>query len=451
MERKRPRAGLWMSVSPSGVVFRVLFGPLFALILFILPMGLPAVLSACAVAAAASGGSGGDGLNVIYMAQAGYQPEQFQQMTREFVSRYGIEVVANIVRYDEEYQKIVTSATSTVATYDVVLVDLIWVAEFAEKNYLVPLGKSLLSQLELDVSPAIRRAFEYKGRIWAMPFLANIHFLFYNHDMLRLAGFCDPPKTIEEMETQMRAIKSRGITKYPFMASWNQKEGLICEYVWLVGAYGGELFGPDGMVLFNRGPGVEALETMVRWVRDGLANPLSLTADELLVRDVFTNGKAAFAPNWTFLGSIMNDPSVSKVAGKSSISLLPVSVGTRNRTGQISSSVSGFQGLAVMANSLHKQEAWQYVEFMTSPNMQKRFLQEVPIWTSLQVSPQLRQRDPLLAFKAEQMNWLHHRPKLARYHEVSAILQRSIHSALEGNAQPQQALDTAAERIRSLL
>ncbi|OPZ48726.1 MAG: hypothetical protein BWY92_01530 [Firmicutes bacterium ADurb.BinA052] len=91
------------------------------------------------------------------------------------------------------------------------------------------------------------------------------------------------------------------------------------------------------------------------------------------------------------------------------------------------------------------------MEFMTGPDMQKRFLQEVPIWTSLQISPELRQDDPSLGLKAEQMNWLHHRPKLARYHEVSAVLQRSIHSALEGNVLPQQALDTAAERIRSLL
>ncbi len=450
MGRDRPSEGPLLSGSAPGVVVRMLLELMLALILVALPTVLTVVLPTSGVAAAA-GGSGGAGLNVIYMAQAGYQPEQFQQMTREFVSRYGTEVAANIVRYDEEYQKIVTSATSTVATYDVVLVDLIWVAEFAEKNYLVPLEKSLLSELDLDVSPAIRRAFEYKGRIWAMPFLANIHFLFCNQDMLRRAGFSDPPKTIEEMEIQMRAIKSAGIARYPFVASWNQKEGLVCEYVWLVGAYGGELFGSDGAVLFNRGSGVQALETMVRWVRDGLANPLSLTADELLVRDVFIEGKAAFAPNWTFLDSIMNDASVSKVVGKSGISLLPVSADTRSRTGQVSSSVSGFQGLAVMANSTHKQEAWRYVEFMTSPDMQKRFLQEVPIWTSLQVSPQLRQHDPSLALKAEQMNWLHHRPKLARYHEVSAILQRSIHSALEGNVLPQQALDTAAERIRSLL
>ncbi len=104
--------------------------------------------------------------------------------------------------------------------------------------------------------------------------------------------------TIEEMEAQMRALKKSGIVKYPMIASWNQKEGLICEYVWMVGAYGGELFDSAGEPVFHRGPGgVTALETMVRWVQDGLVNPpLSLTADELLVKDVFISGKAAFAP-----------------------------------------------------------------------------------------------------------------------------------------------------------
>ncbi len=74
-------------------------------------------------------------------------------MTREFTRRCGIEVVLNIVRYDEEYMKIVTSATSPVATYDVVLVDLIWVAEFAKKNtYLPPLTGGLWKRLD-RISP----------------------------------------------------------------------------------------------------------------------------------------------------------------------------------------------------------------------------------------------------------------------------------------------------------
>jgi ABC-type sugar transport system, periplasmic component len=131
-------------------------------------------------------------LNVIYMAQAGYQPEQFEEMTREFTKETGIVVAVNFVRYDEEYQKIVTSATSPVATYDVVLMDLIWVAEFAEKGYVVPLDRGLAAKARQDISPTILNAFEHRGRIWAMPFLANLHFLFYNADMLARAGFDRP-------------------------------------------------------------------------------------------------------------------------------------------------------------------------------------------------------------------------------------------------------------------
>ncbi|MGE5588293.1 MAG: extracellular solute-binding protein [Clostridia bacterium] len=389
-------------------------------------------------------------LNVIYMAQAGYQPEQFEEMTREFTKETGIDVAVNIVRYDEEYQKIVTSATSPVATYDVVLMDLIWVAEFAEKNYVVPLDKGLAAKAREDVSPAILSAFEHRGRIWAMPFLANLHFLFYNADMLERAGFDAPPGTVEEMEAQMREIKRKGIVDYPMIASWNQKEGLVCEYVWLVGAYGGDIFDARNEPVFNRGPGLLALETMVRWVREGLVDPLALTADELVAKDVFIAGKAAFAPNWTFLCGLMNDPAVSRIAGHARMALLPVARAVRDKAGRISSSVSGFQGLAVMANSSHKQEAWRYVEFMTSPAFQGRFLEEVPVWTSLQGSPDARAKDPSLDVKLEQMRWLHHRPKLVRYQEISAIMQRFIHAALEGAMSPQEALDAAVERIRRL-
>lgn len=387
-------------------------------------------------------------LNVIYMAQAGYQPEHFREMTREFTRRCGIEVVLNIVRYDEEYMKIVTSATSPVATYDVVLVDLIWVAEFAKKKYVSPLDRGFVEKIRQDIPEIILDAFEYDGRIWAMPFLANIHFLFYNDDMLNGAGFSGSPETIEEMEAQMRALKKSGIVKYPMIASWNQKEGLICEYVWMVGAYGGELFDSAGEPVFHRGPGVTALETMVRWVQDGLVNPLSLTADELLVKDVFISGKAAFAPNWTFLNALMNDLMVSQVAGKARIGLLPVADSVRSATGRLSSSVSGFQGLAVMSNSSRKQEAWQYIEFMTSPDMQGRFLQEVPVWVSLHASPEAKEKDPDIDVKLKQLEWLHHRPKLVRYQEISAIMQKFIHAALEGTMSPQEALDIAADRAR---
>ena len=103
-----------------------------------------------------------------------------------------------------------------------------------------------------------------------------------------------------------------------------------------------------------------------------------------------------------------------------------------------------------MSNSSRKQEAWQYIEFMTSPDMQGRFLQEVPVWISLHTSPEAKEKDPDIDMKLSQLEWLHHRPKLARYQEISAIVQKFIHAALEGTMSPQEALDVAADRARQL-
>jgi len=49
-------------------------------------------------------------------------------------------------------------------------------------------------------------------------------------------------------------------------------------------------------------------------------------------------------------------------------------------------SVSGFQGAAIMANSRKKDLAWKYVKYITSPLVQRSYLQEMPVWNSVQES-----------------------------------------------------------------
>ncbi|HOV13268.1 MAG TPA: extracellular solute-binding protein, partial [Spirochaetota bacterium] len=259
-------------------------------------------------------GKRGKEINVIYMAQAGYQPEEIQKMTAEFEKIKDTKVNLTFVKYDEQHSQIVKSATSKDAIYDVFSLDLIWTAEFAEKGYCCDLSDKVES-VSLDIPPAIVDAFDYRNSIWAMPFLANFQLFFYNTDYIKRAGFKDPPKTLEEMVEQMKVIKRYNIVKYPWSDSWNKKEGLICEYVWLTAAFGGDTFDIRSKPIFNEGPGLEALEFMVMLLKEGLANPISLTSDETMVKDTFISGQSAFTSNWTFQYAQMNNPEVSSVVG----------------------------------------------------------------------------------------------------------------------------------------
>ncbi|GAH55300.1 unnamed protein product, partial [marine sediment metagenome] len=263
-------------------------------------------------------------INVIYMAQAAYQPDEIRDMADLFEELSGIKVNLEFVKYDEQHEKVVASAVAPIPTYDVFSLDLIWTAEFASKGFCVALDDYMSPAVKEDIAPAIMDAFVFNGKTWAMPFLANFQLFFYNIDMIKKAGFDAAPKTLEEMVEQMEAIKAKGICKYPWTDSWNQKEGLTCEYVWITGAFGGDTFDKDAKPIFNTGPGLKALEFMVMLLDKELASPKSLTNDEPAARDDFIAGNAAFTSNWTFQYGSMNDPSVSKVVGAGKMGLLPV-------------------------------------------------------------------------------------------------------------------------------
>ena len=390
-------------------------------------------------------------INVIYMAQAAYQPPEIRDMADFFEELTGIKVNLEFVKYDEQHEKVVASAVAPVPTYDVFSLDLIWTAEFASKGFCVPLDNLITPETRADIAPAILDAFVFNGKTWAMPFLANFQLFFYNIDMIKKAGFTGPPKTLEEMVEQMEAMKAKGIVKYPWTDSWNQKEGLTCEYVWLTGAFGGDTFDEKGRPIFNTGPGLKALEFMVMLLEKGLASPKSLTNDEPAAKDDFISGNAAFTSNWTFQFGLMNDPAVSKVVGAGKMGLLPVNKDVLGKYPDDTASVSGFQGAAILANSKHKEAAWKYVRYITSPIVQRAYLTEMPVWTSVQTSAYAKTMDPVIDIKGKQIASVHHRPKVPPYPEVSSILQRYIHSALAGKIKPKAALDKAKAEIEAVM
>lgn len=394
-----------------------------------------------------SGTSGGK-VNVLYMAQSAYQPEDVEAWAKLFEDISGIKVNVDFVKYDEQHEKVVTSAIASSATYDVFSLDLIWTAEFAEKGFCIPLD-DFIADFKKDIPDAIMDAFVYKEKTWALPFLANFQLFFYNVDIIKKAGFSgEPPKTLEEMVEMMKAMKSKGILEYPWTDSWNQKEGLVCEYVWLTGAFGGDTFDKNGKPIFNEGPGLEALEFMVMLLNEGLASPKCLTNDEPAARDDFIAGMAAFTSNWTFQYGALDDPEVSKIVGQSKMGLLPVSKSVVSK--YPTASVSGFQGAAILANSKNIEAAKKWLRFCTSPIVQRAYLTEMPVWTSVSTSTYAKTMDPMMGIKAEQISYVHHRPKVPAYPETSSILQKYIHQALQKAMTPKEALDKAKEEIEAI-
>jgi multiple sugar transport system substrate-binding protein len=346
------------------------------------------------------------------------------------------------VSYEALHDKIVTAAASKAGTYDVVLIDCIWPAEFAAAGFILDVTDRVPEEMRKDIWPGALEAVTYQGRLYAMPWLNDVLYLYYNEEMLKAAGFDQPPKTWTELEEMSMAAKEKGLVDYPFIEYFQQDEGLTIAYAYYLPAFGGKFFDEENKPAFNSPEGLAALNFMVSGMKDGLYNPASLESTYEEVRRTFSQGASLFSVNWTYQLNLANDPNESQIAGKAKLALMP---GEKVP----SVTVNGGMGLAVTADSKQPEEAWQYIQYLSNKDVQKRYAQNaLPIWMSLFEDPQLVEQQPaLIEVSTEQYKYINNRPIIPFYSESSKILARELQAALTGSKTPEQALADAEAEI----
>ncbi|HEY1382519.1 MAG TPA: extracellular solute-binding protein [Dongiaceae bacterium] len=382
-------------------------------------------------------------INALFMSQASYSEQNVRDMTADFMkANPDIKVNLEFVPYDGLRDKILLSMGAG-SGYDVVLFDVIWPAEFAENKVLVDVTERITPDMKKAIMPGAWTTVDYKGKAYGMPWILDTKYLFYNTEMLEKAGIAAPPKTWDELISQAKTIKEKGIVDYPIVWSWAQAEAVICDYTMLLASYGGNFLTDDGKPAFQSGGGVQALDYMVKSVEEGVTNPNSKEYVEEDVRRVFSSGQAAFALNWTYMYNLANTPGgETKIAGKVGVVPGPGVSGKLD-----ASAVNGSMGLGITTASKHPDEAWKYILSMSSPETQAKYYKlSFPIWSAWYDNPQVtKDEQALIAAAKVGLAAMYPRPTTPKYQELSTAIQQAIQSALLKSEAPDAALKKAAD------
>lgn len=387
-------------------------------------------------------GGGPVTLSALFMKQAAYSDADVKNMTEQFQKQNpNIKVNLTFVAYEALHDKIVSAAPA--GTYDTVLVDVIWPAEFASKKMIVDITDRFPESERSKIFDGALKTTEYQGSYYGVPWILDTKYFFYNKEMLKEAGIA-PPDTWDAVVEAARALKSQGVVEYPLVWSWAQAEALMCDYATLLGAYGGRFFDEGGRPAFNTGGGLQALKFMRMTLDEELSNPASTESLEEDVRRIISQGEAAMALNWTYMFALANDPNESQVAGQIEIAHTPA--GPAGAPG-----VNGSMGIAVSNGSQNQDEAWRYIQFMTSQEVQNQYAKlSLPIWKSSYEEQEVVDALPqVVPVAKEQLNDMILRPIVPQYNEVSQDMQVEIQRALTGDKTPKQALDDAASSVES--
>lgn len=389
-------------------------------------------------------------LRVLAMQQAGPTPEEMNAIVEKFnASNPNVVVEIEYVSYDALHDKIATAMSTTPPAYDIILVDDIWYAEFAANGYILDVTDRLDDNMKANIFESAWAITTVDGKTYGMPWLLDAKYFFYNEKILADAGFSAPPTTWEELAEMGQAIKDQGLVEYPIAWSWAQAEAAICDYVTLLEGNGSALVDASGAPIFNNEIGVKTLQWMVDSIESGLSNPASITYVEEDVRNVFSQGKAAFAVNWLYMYELAAlNTEESQVTGQVKMALMPAFEGS----GVQSATINGSMGFSVVAKSANPDDAWEFVKFLTSEEIQKEYAAHLlPVWANnyegeaLTALEALNPATPVtVPMFSEQIPFSKVRPKVAYYSEGSKALQLALQEALTGSKTAQQALDDAA-------
>lgn len=416
-----------------------------------LAVGATAALSACSVtgtkAKKGSKGSGKGSLQALFMQQAGYSTKDVNAMIAAFHgANPDIKVTPTFVTYEALHDKIVAAAVA--GTYDVVLIDVIWPAEFGSKNIVADITSRYPADWKTKMLGGAFATAEYKDKQYGVPWGMDTKFFYYNKTMLTRAGVdAASLDTWDGVLTAAKALKSKGVVKYPLAWSWSQAEALMCDYTQLLGAFGGEFLDSSGALALNKGGGVDALTWMRQTIVDGLTNPGSTQFLEADVEKTLNNGQAAMGLNWTYYLGTSNDPKGSKVVGQMAVQQTPSGAGGK-RPG-----CNGAMALSISNGSKNQDAAWKFIEFISSePQLDLYAKDALPIWKkSYDTSSVVQTAPETFAAAAKQLDDLILRPQIANYNGISQAIQVELQKALLGKKSAQSALDDAVKTATPMM
>src|SRR5437762_7918854 len=135
-----------------------------------------AVLAACSKGSSGgpspSGGPLSGSLNVLFMSQAAYSTSDVEGMTKAFTqANAGVKVTPTFVQYEALHDKIVAAAPA--GSYDVVLMDVIWPAEFGTKHEVVDVTDRIPAGWKSGILPGALQTAEYKDRFYGVPWIVD--------------------------------------------------------------------------------------------------------------------------------------------------------------------------------------------------------------------------------------------------------------------------------------
>ena len=350
---------------------------------------------------------------------------------------------------DEQHQFFVINLEGSLGRgrgpgFDVMMLDVIWVPEFARAGWLYDLTASLAPG-ELDAHfPAAAAAAIFNDRVWALPWNFNVGLLYYRADLLARHGL-SPPRTDAELVESVRRIQAaeRDPKLDGYVWQGKQYEGLTCNGLEALWASGTTLLDDRGDVLPDQARAADALARLRGWIDAGVSPRWVSAADEELTRRAFVDGRAIFLRNWFYAMDLFAEPG-SLVKGKVGIAPLP-----RRHADVPAPGSTGGSLLGVSRATRNPQAAITFARFLASEEAQRVLAggSVLPTRIALYHDAELLKKRPHMPRFHDIALGARPRPITPAYLMLSTSLQPELSAVVVGVKSPARAVADARHQL----
>ncbi|HEV2920232.1 MAG TPA: extracellular solute-binding protein [Actinomycetota bacterium] len=378
------------------------------------------LLAACGGSAGGQSAGGTPTLNwYIFHDVSGSFPADAAACSAASGGEYTIQIRELPAAADGQREQLVRRSAAKDSSLDILGLDVVWEAEFAEAGWIQPWTGERRRQVTQDAVKAALDTATWKGQLVAAPFNSNTQLLWYRKDLVP-----HPPTTWAEMISQAEALARQG-KPHHIEIQGASYEGYTVWVNAMVLSAGGRILSADGQQVVLGPPAQRGVDLIGQLARSSAADPSLSVQMEDQNRLAFETGKAAFEINYPFVypSAVENAPDLAKQMAWTEYPRVDADRPSRPPVGGID--------LAVSAHSQHKEQAFDAIACLRNrPNQLRNAVKGglPPTLASLYKDPKLIKGG--YPFAAEIFNSLQRggiRPKTPAYQSVSIAMSNTLH------------------------
>ena len=380
------------------------------------------------------------------------------------------------VNVNKVYSLLTRQIENNKNNYDIYELDAIWIPYFVKKGWIIPLD-------QYRDKPKIRYTFgveQETGRFvhkrddttpynqtFIVPNFLNVGFLMYRVDLFhRLTGKDREPSSWDELIEWLYEIKEKYGDEYDgFVFQGDRYEGLMCNYMEILWANGGEIIEENGIPIVNTPEGISALKFFRKLLKDGIIPEEALTYNEAKSLEHFARGKTLVLRQWPrAFYNIQHQKKYKNLRNKVNVMSRPLPFkGVARSSARMSLGGWSYAISSYAYDNGRAKPAMEAIEYLTSEKQFNEALYpqfsgegEVSIRVpahKLVIENESGEKDALsYAYTYLKNHYYRTRPKFPYYAVFSEILVRHIHQFLKsGDSTAEEALKNAQEELNETI